>query len=129
MSLGLSQAFCLWQDQACKFIVAGIFALFFKDTLHSCTCSILGPTSHYAVYLTEDSIISRTYFFATSTMEDSSVAYIRHCLKYNLANDPGRRVATLLLRRLVAFYYYTLVLNFPVSEKGNNKSHSYTTPN
>jgi hypothetical protein len=60
-------------------------------------------------------------------MEDSSVAYIRHCLKYNLTNDPGRRVATLLLRRLVAFYYYALVLNFPVAEKGNNKSYSYIT--
>jgi hypothetical protein len=128
MSLWLSQAFCLWQDQACEFILRNLCHLQ-ENTLISCTCSILGPTNHYAVYCTENSIVSRTYFFATLTMEDSSVAYIHHCVKNRLANDPGRRMATLLLRRLVAFYYHTLVLNFPISERGKYKSHSYITPN
>jgi len=77
------------------------------------SCSIIPPNTQYAVYCPEDSIIVRTHFLATSTLEETTTAYIRHCVAINLGEDTGQQLATILLRRMTAFYHHALVHGEP----------------
>jgi hypothetical protein len=73
---------------------------------------------HYAVYSPEDSIIVRTHFLATSTLEQTANAYVRYCMRTEMEPSASRRMATVLLRRMVAFYHGVFVQDLPVSDTG-----------
>jgi hypothetical protein len=72
----------------------------------------------YAVFCPEDSIIVRTHFLATSTLEQTMFHYIRYCMRTELEGDATQQVATVLLRRLVAFYHFALVQGLTISDQG-----------